>query len=106
MPLGEPERESLIPTYAELPLHRESKHKKNLLDMKGGPQGYRPRDKRKMERALKDPLFTRKARELNNDPTGLGKSLAEVMQDLKKAQEEEVSHFNRNLPLIKTPTKF
>lgn len=72
-----------------LPLHRELRHKKNPLDLKGGLQGYRPRVN-KTAIVLKDPCFKETALELNKDPTGLGKPLSEVLADMRKTQEEEV----------------
>jgi hypothetical protein len=85
---GSAEQEHLIPNLYGLP-HRESKHKKNLLDLKGGPHGYRPKGHH--DNILNDPKFKQKVQEVNKDPTGLGKPWNEILADLKKTQEEEVS---------------
>jgi hypothetical protein len=84
------EAEYLIrPNALGLPI-RDHRHKKTALDMKGGPQGYRPRGERRVRRMLKDPQFTKKIRELNKDPTGTGKSWAQLMEEMKQEQVEEV----------------
>jgi hypothetical protein len=85
------ESENLIPsnTYG-LPMYRESKHKKNALDMRGGPQGYRPKSSCKAEKILQDPLFKKKIIEVNKDPSGQGKPFIEFWEDVKKEQAEEV----------------
>lgn len=91
------EQEHLIPNLYGLP-YRESKHKKNLLDMKGGPHGYKP--KGHQANRLDDPAFKQKVREVNKDPTGLGKPWNEILDDLKRTQEEEVSFLCLEFMLI------
>ncbi|KAI6240248.1 hypothetical protein M3Y99_00482400 [Aphelenchoides fujianensis] len=70
-------RLSIVPRPAVLP----------QLDPKGGPQGYRPRGQRRVRRMIKDPEFKSKIKEMNADPSGIGKTWREMLDEMKEAQQ-------------------
>ncbi|CAD5211261.1 unnamed protein product [Bursaphelenchus xylophilus] len=60
-----------------------------ILDSKGGPMGFREKRQKKVQKIMADPNFAKKLDDLNGDPTGMGKSFEEVLEDLANEQRNQ-----------------
>lgn len=86
------EHQRLLPRKIHyLPSHRQSKQERTLLDVKGGQHGHYSKARNKVDKISRESGFEDKVCELNKDPTGHGKTWTEVVDNLKREQDEEVT---------------